>query len=71
MALTVGLPAAIATDLILKGLSFFIGKLEWFNCLQLGEISRKGVLRPVTKDIYTPILARLDSLGLKVIEETF
>ena len=36
-----------------------------------GKIARKGVLRPVTKDIYTPILARLDELGIKISEERF
>ncbi len=36
-----------------------------------GEVARKGVLRPVTKDIYQPILDRLHHLGLKIIEETF
>lgn len=49
MAKTVGYPAAIAADLILKG-----------------KINRKGVCIPVTKDIYQPVLAELETLNIKM-----
>ncbi|KAI8847219.1 Saccharopine dehydrogenase-domain-containing protein [Chytridium lagenaria] len=48
MAKTVGLPAAIATDMILKG-----------------EIYRTGVLAPVYKDIYDPLLVQLEKEGIQ------
>jgi saccharopine dehydrogenase (NADP+, L-glutamate forming) len=52
MSRTVGLPAAIATRLILDG-----------------AITRKGVAVPVTPDIYKPVLAELEQLGIR-LEET-
>ena len=45
--------------------------VDFVTVFRAGEISRKGVLRPVTKDIYLPILDRLDSLGIKIVEESF
>lgn len=53
MSRTVGLPAAIATGLILKG-----------------AITRKGVVVPVTPDVYEPVLAELDHLGIRLEETT-
>jgi len=53
MSRTVGLPAAIATRLILEG-----------------QITRKGVLVPVTPDIYEPVLAELEQMGIQ-LEERF
>lgn len=53
MSRTVGLPAAIATRMILQG-----------------KISRKGVLMPVTPDIYEPVLAELEQLGIHFTEQT-
>ena len=53
MSRTVGLPAAIATRLILEG-----------------AIDRKGVVVPVTPDIYEPVLAELESLGIRLEEAT-
>jgi saccharopine dehydrogenase-like NADP-dependent oxidoreductase len=47
MARTVGLPAAIASRLILEG-----------------KIVRTGVVMPVTPDIYEPVLAELEELGI-------
>ncbi|MCD6345351.1 MAG: saccharopine dehydrogenase NADP-binding domain-containing protein [Anaerolineae bacterium] len=47
MARTVGLPAAIATRMILEG-----------------KITRKGVLIPVTPDIYEPVMAELEVVGV-------
>ena len=52
MARTVGLPAAIATRMLLAG-----------------EITRKGVLVPVTPDIYEPVMAELGTLGIGFTEE--
>ncbi|KAJ3217080.1 hypothetical protein HDU67_008549 [Dinochytrium kinnereticum] len=48
MAKTVGLPAAIATEMILNR-----------------EIDRMGVLAPVYKDIYDPMLVKLEAEGIK------
>jgi saccharopine dehydrogenase (NADP+, L-glutamate forming) len=53
MSRTVGLPAAIATRLILNG-----------------AITRKGVVVPVTPDIYAPVLAELDQLGIRLEEHS-
>jgi saccharopine dehydrogenase (NADP+, L-glutamate forming) len=52
MSRTVGLPAAIATQLILEG-----------------RIDRTGVVVPVTPDIYGPVLAELDELGIRLEEK--
>lgn len=43
MAKTVGLPAALGTELIMKG-----------------EIQKTGVITPMSKEIYTPILGKLN-----------
>ncbi len=51
MSRTVGLPAAIATRMILEG-----------------RITRKGVVVPVTPDIYVPVLAELEEMGIKLEE---
>jgi len=51
MSRTVGLPAAIATRLILEG-----------------TIGRKGIVVPVTPDIYEPVLAELENLGIRLEE---
>jgi saccharopine dehydrogenase-like NADP-dependent oxidoreductase len=51
MSRTVGLPAAIASRLILQG-----------------KITRKGVVVPVTPDIYEPVLAELEQLGISLEE---
>jgi saccharopine dehydrogenase (NADP+, L-glutamate forming) len=53
MSRTVGLPAAIATRMILEG-----------------KITQKGVLIPVTPDIYEPVLAELEQLGIHFKEKT-
>lgn len=53
MSRTVGLPAAIASRLILDG-----------------TIARKGVLVPVTPDIYKPVLAELEEMGIRLEEKT-
>ncbi len=53
MSRTVGLPAAIATRLILEG-----------------KISLTGVQVPVMPEIYEPVLAELESMGIKFTEKT-
>jgi saccharopine dehydrogenase (NADP+, L-glutamate forming) len=53
MSRTVGLPAAIATRMILQG-----------------TLTRKGVVVPVTPDIYEPVLAELEEMGIGFVEET-
>jgi len=53
MSRTVGLPAAIATRLILEG-----------------KINLTGVQVPVMPEIYEPVLAELESMGIKFTEKT-
>lgn len=53
MAKLVGLPAAIATNMLLNG-----------------EIQSKGMVLPLTPDIYRPMLVRLRLEGLNVMETT-
>jgi saccharopine dehydrogenase (NADP+, L-glutamate forming) len=53
MSRTVGLPAAIASRMVLQG-----------------ELTRKGVLVPMTPDIYEPVLAELEQLGIRLEEKT-
>ncbi|KAI8607219.1 LYS9, Saccharopine dehydrogenase, lysine biosynthesis pathway, partial [Chytriomyces sp. MP71] len=53
MAKTVGLPAAMATEMILDG-----------------TMRHTGVLAPVYKDIYEPMLEKLEGEGIKFVEET-
>jgi saccharopine dehydrogenase-like NADP-dependent oxidoreductase len=52
MSMTVGLPVAIATELILNN-----------------KISRKGVVIPIHKEIYNPVLEKLKDFGIEFIEE--
>ncbi|ORY48201.1 hypothetical protein BCR33DRAFT_757622 [Rhizoclosmatium globosum] len=52
MAKTVGLPAAIATEMLLDG-----------------RIKERGVIAPVTREIYEPILEKLEREGVKFVEE--
>lgn len=42
--------------------------LIYFVLIQ-GEIQRRGVLAPLTMDIYQPILSRLRSEGLHAVDE--
>lgn len=53
MSRTVGLPAAIATRLILEG-----------------KIALTGVQVPVMPELYEPVLAELESMGIKFTEKT-
>ncbi|KAI8872471.1 hypothetical protein GQ42DRAFT_174340 [Ramicandelaber brevisporus] len=51
MATTVGVPAAIATEMILDG-----------------QIAQRGVIAPMHKDVYAPILSKLTKEGLVIKE---
>lgn len=79
MAKTVGYPAAIAAAMVLNGQCssqlltplHCCGSSELWGvdlcalCVPLaGEISTKGLVVPMTKDIYSPVLARLKEEGL-------
>lgn len=52
MSVTVGLPVAIATKMLLTG-----------------QINETGVLVPIKKGIYEPVLNELENYGIKFIEE--
>lgn len=52
MAMTVGLPVAIASKLLLTG-----------------QIKEKGLLLPIDKDVYNPILNELEDYNIKFVEE--
>ena len=52
MAITVGIPMAIATKLLLTGV-----------------ITKKGVVIPIIKDVYEPVLKELEEFGINFIEE--
>jgi saccharopine dehydrogenase-like NADP-dependent oxidoreductase len=54
MAKTVGLPLAIATQMILEG-----------------KIKERGVLLPLSSDIYLPVLAELEKNGISFTEKTY
>lgn len=53
MSLTVGIPTAIATQLVMDGV-----------------ITRKGVLAPMTKDVWGPMLAALKNEGFTIVDKT-
>ncbi len=52
MAITVGMPVAFATEMLMKS-----------------EISLKGVIIPVMPELYQPLLSKLESIGIRFIEE--
>lgn len=54
MAKTVGLPLAIATQMILEG-----------------KIKERGVMLPLSSDIYLPVLAELEKNGISFTEKTY
>lgn len=54
MAITVGLPLAIATKLLLTG-----------------KIKHTGIVLPIHKDIYQPILAELETFGITFEEKEY
>lgn len=54
MAITVGLPLAITTKLLLTG-----------------KIKGKGVLLPIDKQIYEPVLAELETFGIRFEEKEY
>ncbi len=54
MSITVGLPLAIATKLLMTG-----------------KISHTGIVLPIHKDIYQPILSELETFGIKFEEKEY
>ncbi|KAL7752187.1 hypothetical protein RI367_002232 [Sorochytrium milnesiophthora] len=52
MAKTVGLPAAIAAEMLLNG-----------------DIAEKGVLAPMAKSVYQPMLIKLENEGVRFVEK--
>ena len=68
MAQTVGYPCAIAAHLVLEGQITQPGKLEWLELLltdRNGLISKiLGMVTPLAKEIYKPILSELEKLGI-------
>jgi saccharopine dehydrogenase-like NADP-dependent oxidoreductase len=51
MAKTVGVPCAIATQMVLEG-----------------KLQRKGVVTPLTPDVYEPLLENLAEHGIQMME---
>lgn len=66
MSRTVGIPCAIAAQLILDGTSALSVSLTH---TVLGKITRKGVFAPLTSDIYLPLIAELEKEGISCKEE--
>jgi alpha-aminoadipic semialdehyde synthase len=68
MAKTVGLPAAMGTELILRGKS--MNNLITCSLIiyYLGGISTRGVITPTLKEIYRPLLSQLEYEGIRMIE---
>ena len=54
MAITVGLPLAITTKLLLTG-----------------KIKGNGVILPINKEIYEPVLSELESFGIRFEEHEY
>ncbi|KAJ3014576.1 hypothetical protein HKX48_005081 [Thoreauomyces humboldtii] len=54
MAKTVGLPAAIGSELLLNA-----------------QLTRRGVIAPMTKDVYQPMLHKLEAEGIRFVEQTY
>ena len=54
MLITVGLPLAITTKLLLTG-----------------KITGEGVMLPIKKQIYEPVLAELETFGIKFEEKEY
>jgi len=62
MARGVGFPAAIAAKLVLEGGNHTVKCIAYVCCvLFTGKIKRKGIVLPLTKDVYEPILQELKS----------
>ena len=60
MAKAVGIPAGITAKLILEGIAADINKLKvTVYYVHLGKIKHKGIVLPLTKDIYQPVLEEL------------
>ena len=77
MARTVGLPAAMAVEMILRGKPGSghylhpIHKIPIIHLLSSADkIKECGVLSPTSPYIYKTILENLDSQGVRIIENT-
>ena len=70
MAWTVGIPSAVAARQILRGMTYvwlrkvLYTELNWIISF-LGEISRNGVLVPISSDIYEPMLGLLEKENIR------
>ena len=60
MAQTVGYPCAIAAHLVLEGTNM----KKYTNFNDLGQLKSPGMVTPLAKEIYQPILAELAKLGI-------
>ncbi|RUS28672.1 Saccharopine dehydrogenase-domain-containing protein [Jimgerdemannia flammicorona] len=60
MAKTVGLPAAMAAEMIIRGVC-------WGGTCQIPE---RGVLTPTMPHVYNPILEGLETEGVRMVEKT-
>jgi len=56
---TVGYPTAIAAKMILEGIWYYYYFMHNTPLVYTGRIQRKGIVFPLTKDIYEPILKEL------------
>lgn len=76
MAKTVGYPAAIAAHMVLNGQYCFtymvlIEVCHFLSkCSTSGELSTKGLVVPMMKSIYSPVLKRLQEEGLQYVTKS-
>jgi saccharopine dehydrogenase (NADP+, L-glutamate forming) len=71
MALTVGVPTALAADLILKGpYQIAMTKSCGAHSPRAGIIHRRGVIAPMDKSEYQPLLEMLTQQGIHCREES-
>ena len=65
MAKTVGIPAGIAAKLILEGTKLHYNSYLLYvptcHISLVGKIKQKGIVLPLTRNIYQPILEELNS----------
>lgn len=40
-------------------------------CFFVGMLGRKGVIAPMTKDIYEPMLVKLEKEGIRFVENVY
>jgi hypothetical protein len=63
MARSVGYTCAIIAKMMLNGL--YELSIIWLPYVIIGEIQKKGLLRPLSRDIYRPALKRLQDFGIE------